>query len=442
MDKFIESDGVELKEKFNDKFVKEVVAFLNTNGGKIFIGVTDDGFAVGVKNIDETMRKISDVLTTQIEPQPEDEVDIRVVFAEGKSVLALDIKKGKFSLYCIKKYGYSASGCLVRVGTTCREMTDQQIHRRYQQRFFNSDILSSSTSSRQDLTFNVLRPLYVEKGFILHDETFAKNLGLLTDEGKYNVMAELLSDQNRFSFIFVKFAGEDKSAISQRSDYGRKSILFGYEQMMNRISAENICLSDTTVRPRVDTYCYDYDSVNEAVVNAIVHNDWSISEPQVSFFSNRIEILSHGGLPYNLSLEDFFAGVSRPRNEKLMRIFSDLDIVDHTGHGIPIIVKRYGKNAFEITDSHIIVTIPFDEKVAVSLNAHLNVGTNGGLRAKDTAFTVLSEIRKNPSSTAEEIACNIGKSKKTVERYFSALQKEGAILRVGSKKNGHWKVVK
>lgn len=442
MEKFVESDKVELKEKFNDKFVKEVVAFLNTEGGQIFIGVNDAGFAVGVKNIDETMRRISDVLTSQIEPRPEDEVDVRVVFAEGKSVLAINIKKGKFPIYCIKKFGYSVSGCLVRIGTTCREMTEQQIRRRYQQHFFNSDILSSSTSSRQDLTFNVLRPLYIEKGFILHEETFAKNLGLLTNEGKYNVMAELLSDQNRFSLIFVKFAGEDKSAISQRSDYGRKSILFGYEQMMNRISAENICLSDTTVRPRIDTYCYDYDSVNEAVVNAIVHNDWSISEPQVSFFSNRIEILSHGGLPYNLSLEDFFAGVSKPRNARLMRIFSDLDIVDHTGHEIPIIVKRYGKDAFEITDSHVIVTIPFEEKVAESLNGRLNVGVNDDLKIKDTASAVLGEIRNNPSSTAEEIAYNIGKSKKTVERYFSILQKKGIILRVGSKKNGHWKVVK
>lgn len=54
--------------------------------------------------------------------------------------------------------------------------------------------------------------------------------------------------------------------------------------MMNRIAFENICISNTTVRPRIDTYLFDYDSVNEAIVNAIVHNDWSIAEPQVSFF--------------------------------------------------------------------------------------------------------------------------------------------------------------
>ena len=61
--------------------------------------------------------------------------------------------------------------------------------------------------------------------------------------------------------------------------------------MMNRLQAENIYISDTTIRPRQDKYLFDYDSVNEAVVNAIVHNDWSISEPQISFFSNRLEII-------------------------------------------------------------------------------------------------------------------------------------------------------
>lgn len=59
--------------------------------------------------------------------------------------------------------------------------------------------------------------------------------------------------------------------------------------------AENICISDTTVRPRVDTYLYDIDCVNEAILNALVHNDWTITEPQISMFSDRIEILSHGG---------------------------------------------------------------------------------------------------------------------------------------------------
>ena len=113
-------------------------------------------------------------------------------------------------------------------------------------------------------------------------------------------MADLLADRNNVLFIFVKFQGENKAAISARSDFGYGCILTAYGKIKNRLESENICISDITVRPRVDKYLFDYDSVNEAVLNAIVHNDWTITEPQISMFSNRLEILSHGGLLWEL----------------------------------------------------------------------------------------------------------------------------------------------
>ena len=84
-----------------------------------------------------------------------------------------------------------------------------------------------------------------------------------------------------------KFDGTDKTSISQRSDYGDQSILLGLQRLKDRLIAENICVTDTTVRPRVDKYLYDIDCVNEALVNAYVHNDWTISEPLVSFYKDR-----------------------------------------------------------------------------------------------------------------------------------------------------------
>ncbi len=227
-------------------------------------------------------------------------------------------------------------------------MDAEQIRARYKQKFFDDDVLVSSATDLPILSFQTLKNPYLEFGYKLNEETFETNLTLINSSSKYNKMAELLSDNNRFSLIFVKFSGKTKAALSQRSNYGNKSIIFGYRQLMNRIAAENICLSDTSVRPRKDTFLFHYDSVNEAIVNAIVHNDWSIAEPQVSFFSDRIEILSHGGLPYNLKLKDFFLGISKPRNAKLTKIFSDLDIVDHTGHGIPIIIENYGKGVLKL----------------------------------------------------------------------------------------------
>lgn len=115
-----------------------------------------------------------------------------------------------------------------------------------------------------------------------------------------------------------------------------------------------------------------------------------------------------------------------------MKIFSDLDIVDHTGHGIPTIVEHYGKEVFNIQSTYILVSIPFDKEV---LNK-TNVGIN------DTEKVILDELLKNPTLTADRLSLIIKKSKRTVERYLKALQEKGYLERNGSNKTGIWKIIK
>ena len=304
--RYIESEAVELKEKFTDVICKDIVAFLNTSGGILILGVRDDGTVVGVKKIDETMKKISDVITMQIEPNPQDEIRSELKFEDGKTLIVVYVNKGIRNIYCQKRYGFSSSGCVVRVGTTCREMTPEQIRIRYEQNFIDSEYMLKKRSSFAELTFRELKVYYSEKGYHTDEKNFEANLNLRNEMGEYNLLAELLSDHNNIPFIFVKFQGKDKSSISERNDYGEGCLLTTYNKIKTRLEAENICISDTTVRPRKDRYLFDYDSVNEAVLNALVHNDWTITEPQISMFSDRIEIISHGGLPRGLSEKQFF----------------------------------------------------------------------------------------------------------------------------------------
>ena len=438
----VESNKVELKVKYTNQVVKEIVAFLNAEGGKIYIGVDNDGKVVGVSNIDQILRSIYDIVASQIEPSAQDMVKTELENINGILVVVIIVKKGISPLYCIKKYGFSASGCAIRVGSSSTEMDAEQIKERYKQRFFDDDVLASSTTNLPILSFQTLKNSYLEFGYKLNEETFETNLALVNSSGKYNKMAELLSDNNCFSLIFVKFSGKTKAALSQRSDYGNKSIIFGYRQLMNRIAAENICLSDTSVRPRKDTFLFNYDSVNEAIINAIVHNDWSIAEPQVSFFSDRIEILSHGGLPYNLKLNDFFLGISKPRNAKLMKIFSDLDIVDHTGHGVPIIIENYGKGVFKISDNYIIVSIPFNEKVAKEIKTGINVSIDTDLKLNKIEHKIILLLLREPTLTTDKIATFLRKTKRTAERYLKNLKEKGYIKREGTDKKGNWVVLK
>ena len=441
MSQYIESEKLELKAKYTETICKEIVAFLNSNGGQIIIGINDNGDVVGVDKIDETLKKISDVITNQIEPNPQEEIRTELKFDSGKTLIVLYVSKGTRNIYCQKKYGFSSNGCVIRIGTTCKEMTPQQIRVRYEKNFYDDEYMIKKKASRVDLSFRELKIYYTEKGFHVDEDSIEANFNLRNKDGDYNLLAELLADKNNIPFNLVKFNGNDKSAISERNDFGYGCILSVYEKIKARLMAENVCITDTTVRPRKDRYLFDYDAVNEAVLNALVHNDWTITEPQISIFSDRMEILSHGGLPNGMTVEDFYEGISRPRNSTLMRVFLNMGLTEHTGHGVPTIIKKYGKEAFDITDNYIMCRIPFDSAVVEMRhkNVGMNVGLNVGLNKTEKA--VLSLLIENADRNAEELASEVGVTKRTIERAFSSLQKKGKIERIGSKRDGRWKVI-
>lgn len=443
MNPYIESETLELKEKYTDTITKEIVSFLNGAGGSIIIGVKDNGTVVGVDKVDEVLRKISDIITTQIEPNPQDEISSELKFDDGKTLIITHINKGRHHIYCQKKYGFSSTGCTMRIGTTCKEITSEQIKIRYEKKFIDNEYMLKKESNSSDLSFRELKIYYSEKNYHLEDKSFETNLNLRNKSGEYNLLAELLSDKNNIPFVFVKFQGQSKASISERSDYGYGCILTTYGKIKNRLQAENICISDTTVRPRKDTYLFDFDCVNEAILNALVHNDWTITEPQISMFNDRLDILSHGGLPNGMTKDQFFDGISKPRNATLMRIFLNMGLTEHTGHGIPTIVEKYGKDVFEIESNYIRCTIPFEQEVIDQIdnkNVGLNVGLNVALNK--TEKKVIELLIENPSVASVELAEIIGVTKRTIERTFKSLQEKKMIERIGSKRDGNWIVVR
>ena len=126
MSTFAETEKTELKQKYAESIPKEIVAFLNTDGGTLYIGVNDDGSVRGVEELDETLKKIADILENQILPDPRQFVELGTKFVEQKHVVEIKVRKGE-DLYYIKRYGRSAQGCYVRVGSTSRSMTEEQI---------------------------------------------------------------------------------------------------------------------------------------------------------------------------------------------------------------------------------------------------------------------------------------------------------------------------
>ncbi len=468
MTNFAETEKSELKLKFNDSIPKEIVAFLNTDGGTVYIGVDDNGSVCGVSDLDETLKKIADIIENQILPDPRPFVDLGTKFVDQKHVVEIKVKKGD-GLYYIKKYGRSAQGCFIRVGSTCRSMTEEQI-RITHNKYLDSKVRITEIPSRmKNPTFQYLKLLLTEKGYTINDKTFAENFHLLTKDGEYNKMAELLADKNEVSIKVVRFKGKEKAnGIAMRNEYGDKCLLVAMKQAFD-YCADVLNETRTSFHKglRVDTPLFDRIAFREAWFNACLHNNWADGTPPAIYvFTDRLEIISTGGLPSNLSKEDFFRGVSKPVNEELAKLFIRLDLMEQTGYGVPRITESYGKDVFEFLDFFIRVTIPFafeiefeEEGKNEPVNEPINKeeGNNStettqkGVEKSVEKTTqkgveksvekIIKVIRENPQITVRELTTIVGLSRRGVEKNIKKLQIQGILRRVGPDKGGHWELL-
>jgi predicted HTH transcriptional regulator len=132
------------------------------------------------------------------------------------------------------------------------------------------------------------------------------------------------------------------SYLVENEEYGYCSIIKATKNILDKINLENTTFAEITPKERIEQRKWNAIAIREAIVNAIVHNDYTREiTPKFEIFPDRLEITSYGSLPEGLSQAEFFSGVSNPRNKELMRVFRDLEMVEHLGSGIPRILKAY-----------------------------------------------------------------------------------------------------
>lgn len=304
-------------------------------------------------------------------------------------------------------------------------------------------------SEYQDLSFSSLFAYYGSKGIILNRKTFKHNLGLLTKDGKYNILAQLLSDDSHIRIRVAIFAGKEKSdPLYSVKEFGLMNLLNSLDKVIDYGDTFNIPLADERDRivERKEIDLFDYESYREAVINAFVHNDWvNMNAPMFTIFSDRIEILSNGGLSPKLTIDDFYKGKSEPINKKLSDILLQLHISERTGRGVPTIVKTYGKEAFYISSNYIQVTIPFNNPNIVNYKIDNSIYES---RIKDirkinqSQIKIIGEMRNNPNITKIQLEKKLRLSHTAIQNNINSLQKNKYIKRIGSKKNGYWEVLK
>ena len=438
-----ESNRVEFKSILNDKMEKEIVAFLNNReGGVLYIGLDDDGHPLMNKDLDATQLKIADRIKNNILPSTMGLFDIATEIIENVPVIKIIVSSGLEKPYYIKSQGMSPSGCFARIGTSTQPMTTAMIDDLYAKRIHTT--LRNILSPRQDLSFSQLKIYYQERGFELN-QNFANSLELYTPDGKYNYIAYLLADENGVSIKVAKYAGTDKVDLIENEEYGYCSLIKATKNVLDKLKIENTTLAKVTSTTRIEKNLVDPVALREAVINAIVHNDFTREIPPVfEIFSDRITMTSYGGLIPGQSVDDFFSCSSMPRNRELMRVFKDVGLVEQLGSGMSRILKVYRKDIFEISEHFIKVVFPIADVQGKhiidngDINGNINGDINGNIKGDtEKVFNLLCQKR---DITAKEMGAVLGFSTRKISRIMKELKDKGKITRIGSNKTGHWKI--
>ena len=409
-----------------DKGLKSLSAMLNRSGeGTVFFGVDDDGNVKGLDIGKKTL--LSDLIEPRIICDIKDNKD-----ENGQTFIQIHAQGSDIPYSCDGRYYLRTAASDEQIGSDLlRKMLASG----------NTDLLSKITSDNQDLTFTGMLHYLTGKGIHASDtKDFYTNFGLIGDNGKYNLLAYLLSDQNEMVIKVMRFAGTDKTVFDERIPFENQCLLVTVQSVLDYFNLIKLPRKvDLSTGVRSEKTLFDGQSFREAWVNACVHNTWTDRiPPAVYIYDDRIEIESYGGLPYGLSEEGFFAGTSKPVNNRLFNIFITCDYSEQSGHGIPQIVKRYGKEAFSFRDGMLIVTIPLafePEYVSARKMRHSVEDT-----LTDNQRKVLSYLRDHSNAVLQDVAdaCNI--SLGGVRKIAAKLQELKILERTGAKKNSTWVV--
>ena len=356
---FVESEVVELKAEIVGDICKEVIAFANTKGGTLYIGVSNDGNVVGVKNADQVILQMNNMIRDSIKPDVTMFVGYEAQHISDKDIIAVTIQKGTDRPYYLSSKGLKPSGVYVRNGTSSDPATDTAIRRMIKET--DGDSFESMRSLEQNLSFEAAEKQF-EKQNIPFDAAKMQTLGMISADGIYSNVALLLSDQCPSTIKAATFSGEDKGTFQDRREFDG-SLFQQMEELYSYLDMRNQTKATFDGLYRIDTRDYPEDALREALLNSLVHRDYSFrASTLVSVYADRIEFVSVGGLLSGIELDDIMLGLSVCRNPKLAAIFYRLQLIEAYGTGMPKIMNAYteseSKPKIEVSSNAFKITLP------------------------------------------------------------------------------------
>lgn len=444
---FRESETIELKEVVVDDIKKEIIAFANCDGGKLYIGVRDDGTVIGLDNADSVSLQISNMVRDAIKPDITMFLHYETIVENGKNIVAVDIQRGTDRPYYLAKKGMRPEGVYVRQGYSSVPATDTAIRRMIKET--DGDRFEAMRCLNQDLTFEAAK-----KEFELRKTDFGpqqmRTLKLIDRDGLYSNLALLLSDQCVHTIKAAVFQGTDQTIFKDRREF-TGSLMQQMNEVYDFIDFRNQTRATIEKLYRVDVRDYPEVAVREALLNLLVHRDYSFSASAfISIYTDRIEFVSIGGLMPGIDLEDVLVGISVCRNQDLANVFYRLHLIEAYGTGMGKIMKAYEsmqvKPTIETTKNTFKVILPNinakyeTENETVKTKSGTPVTVNAEKKLSDEERKIMEYVRTHGAITRNDVIGLLEVSASTAARVIRKMVKANLLEQNGKARNTYYTI--
>ncbi len=414
---FIEDENTELKQELTKDIKKEIVAFANSGGGNIYIGITDNGEVTGVDNIKESIESLSGMIREGIKSDLTLYTKINIEKINDKDIILIKVMDAPNKPYYLADKGIKSSGVYLRYGNTSIPASEENIRKMIIDT--QSQSFENMISINQDLHFEYMNDIFKRHNIEIDNNKY-KTLNITNLNNKYTNLGLLLSDENPYTIKCAIFNGKNKIEFKDRKEFTGSVLkqaneVFEYINLYNKTKGKIIGLE------RIDTTDYPEYAIREALLNAIIHRDYNYTGSiLISLFDDHFEITSLGGLIKGLSIKDLYLGISETRNPNLANIFYRLKYVESFGTGIERIIESYKEydkkpifqntdNSFKVTLYNVNYTEIEEKQIPISLSQEEQIieylKKNGKINrlmaeklldiSKTRANNVLNEMLKN-----------------------------------------------
>lgn len=441
--RFRETEIVELKSIVMDDIKKEIIAFANCDGGTVYVGVADDGKVLGVENADECALQISNMVRDAVKPDVTMFIHYETLECDGKAVVAVNIQRGTNRPYYLAKKGLRPEGVYVRQGYSSVPATDTAIRQMIKET--DGDSFENMRSINQALTFEATKKEF-EKRNVVFGQPQMQTLKIVSADGIYTNLGLLLSEQCLHTIKAAVFEGINQNVFKDRREFSG-SLMQQLNDVYDYIDFHNQTHATFRKLLRIDTRDYPEVAVREALLNTLVHRDYSFqASTLISIYDDRIEFVSIGGLLPGLELDDLLMGVSVCRNPHLANVFYRLQLIEAYGTGMKKIMGAYANalvqpkikttnNAFKI----ILPNVNFTPKAA---EVHKDFEKAADLALDSNEEKVLQFLREHLMITRKETQTLLEVSQSTAGRILKAMVDSGRIKQIGGSRTTRYELRK